>query len=61
MSNINSGIKEPLRVLTVAEQEALIKEEVQKFIKLAKDKPFFTMEEVNELLPPEFKIGRAHV
>jgi RNA polymerase primary sigma factor len=59
MSNINSGIKEPLRVLTVAEQEALIKEEIQKFIKLAKDKPFFTMEEVNELLPPEFIAASA--
>ena len=59
MSQINSGIKEPLRVLTVAEQEALIKEEVQKFIKLAKDKPFFTMEEVNELLPPEFIAASA--
>jgi len=59
MNHINSGIKEPLRVLTVAEQEALIKEEVQKFIKLAKDKPFFTMEEVNELLPPEFIAASA--
>ncbi len=49
-----SGIKESQKVLTLAEQEALIKEEIQKFVKLSKDKPFFTMEEVNELLPPEF-------
>lgn len=59
MSNQKSGIKEPTKVLTVAEQEALIKEEIQKFIKLAKDKPFFTMEEVNELLPPEFIAASA--
>ncbi|MFN8791230.1 MAG: RNA polymerase sigma factor RpoD [Bdellovibrionales bacterium] len=31
----------------------MIKEEIQKILKLAKEKPFLTIEEVNELLPPE--------
>lgn len=40
-------------VLTVAEQEVLIKEEIQRFIKMAKEKGTLTIEEINELLPPE--------
>ncbi|MFN8945518.1 MAG: RNA polymerase sigma factor RpoD [Pseudobdellovibrionaceae bacterium] len=39
--------------LTAAEQEELIKEEIQKFIKLAKEKGSLNIEEINELLPPE--------
>jgi len=45
--------KEPTKILTLAEQEALIKEEIQRFIKLAKEKGSITIEEINELLPPE--------
>ena len=41
------------KVLTLGEQQALIKEENQRFIKLAKEKGFITIEEINELLPPE--------
>ncbi|MGE3759926.1 MAG: RNA polymerase sigma factor RpoD [Pseudobdellovibrionaceae bacterium] len=50
--NVTGG-KGPVRELTVAEQEALIKEEIQRFIKLAKEKPLITIEEINDLLPPE--------
>jgi RNA polymerase primary sigma factor len=49
----NVSVKEPVKVLAVAEQEALIKEEIQKFIKLAKEKGTLTIEEINDLLPPE--------
>lgn len=45
--------KGPVKVLTLAEQEALIKEEVQKFLKLSKEKGSLLIEEINELLPPE--------
>ena len=34
-------------------EEELIKEEIQRFIKMAKDRPSLAIEEINELLPPE--------
>ncbi|MGZ3742531.1 MAG: RNA polymerase sigma factor RpoD [Pseudobdellovibrionaceae bacterium] len=49
----NASSKEPSKVLSILEQEALIKEEIQKFIKLFKEKGNLTIEEINELLPPE--------
>jgi RNA polymerase primary sigma factor len=39
--------------LSLSEQETLIKEEIQRFLKLAKEKGTLTIEEINELLPPE--------
>lgn len=39
--------------LTLAQQEELIKEEIQRFIKLSKEKESLSIEEINELLPPE--------
>ena len=45
--------KENMKVLSIAEQEALAKEEVQKILKLAKDKGRVTIEEINESLPQE--------
>ncbi|AGH94638.1 RNA polymerase sigma factor RpoD [Pseudobdellovibrio exovorus] len=51
MSEKNS--KENTKVLSIAEQEALAKEEVQKLIKLQKEKGRVTIEEINESLPPE--------
>lgn len=39
--------------LTVAQQQELIKEEIQRFIRLAKEKEALTIEEINELLPAE--------
>jgi len=39
--------------LSVEQQQHLIKEEIQRFIKLAKDKGFLVIEEINELLPAE--------
>ncbi len=53
MNSQNPNAKEPTIALTVAEQEILVKEEIQKFIKLAKEKTALTIEEINELLPPE--------
>ncbi|MFN8847026.1 MAG: RNA polymerase sigma factor RpoD [Bdellovibrionales bacterium] len=53
MKNPKNGAKEPKKTLTIPEQEALIKDEIQKFIKIAKEKTFITIEEVNEMLPPE--------
>ncbi|MGZ3691334.1 MAG: RNA polymerase sigma factor RpoD [Pseudobdellovibrio sp.] len=45
--------KDDSKVLSIAEQEILAKEEVQKIIKLAKDKGRVTIEEINESLAPE--------
>ncbi|MGE5085157.1 MAG: RNA polymerase sigma factor RpoD [Bacillota bacterium] len=49
----NKQEKEPVKVLSLQEQEAVVKEEIQKFLKLAKEKGALTIEEINELLPPE--------
>ncbi len=49
----NKQEKEPVKVLSLQEQELLIKEEIQKFLKLAKEKGALTIEEINDLLPPE--------
>jgi RNA polymerase primary sigma factor len=45
--------KDEAKVLSIAEQEVLAKEEVQKILKLAKEKGKVTIEEINESLPPE--------
>ncbi len=45
--------KEPVKQLSVAEQELLIKDEIQRFLKMSKEKEMLTIEEINELLPPE--------
>ena len=49
----NKQEKEPTKVLSLQEQEALIKEEIQRFLKLAKEKGALLIEEINDLLPPE--------
>ncbi len=49
----NATAKEPTKILSVIEQEALIKEEIQKFIKLFKEKGNLTIEEINDHLPQE--------
>ncbi|MCB0411798.1 MAG: RNA polymerase sigma factor region1.1 domain-containing protein, partial [Bdellovibrionales bacterium] len=38
---------------SIDEQKVLIKEEIQRFITMAKDKESLSIEEINELLPPE--------
>ncbi len=48
-----SGADKAIKELSTSEQEAVVKEEIQKFIKLAKEKKSLTIEEINELLPPE--------
>jgi RNA polymerase primary sigma factor len=50
-SDKDSGL--PVKELSLAQQEELIKEEIQRFIKLAKERPTLAIEEINELLPPE--------
>jgi len=52
MSNIQTE-KNESKVLTVAEQEALAKEEVVKLLKVAKEKGRLTIEEINDTLPAE--------
>jgi hypothetical protein len=49
MSNKN----EPTKVLSLAEQEILIKDEILRFVKLAKEKGSLTIEEINDQLPQE--------
>jgi RNA polymerase primary sigma factor len=43
----------PVKELSLSQQEDLIKEEIQRFIKLAKEKEALTIEEINEQLPAE--------
>jgi RNA polymerase primary sigma factor len=43
----------PIKELSLEEQQSLIREEIQRFIKLAKDKGFLVIEEINELMPAE--------
>ena len=43
----------PSKDLSLQDQQSLIKEEILKFLKLAKDKGFLTIEEINDLLPAE--------
>jgi RNA polymerase primary sigma factor len=45
--------------LNVEEQKALVLEEIQRFVLLAKQKEFLTFEEINELLPPEIVSAEA--
>lgn len=54
MKTVPTNPKEPSKTLSLAEQEVLIKEEIQRFIKIAKEKGSLNIEEINELLPPEF-------
>ncbi|MFZ4404091.1 MAG: RNA polymerase sigma factor RpoD [Pseudobdellovibrionaceae bacterium] len=53
MNTVSTTGKEATKVLTVAEQEAVIKDEIQKFVKLAKEKNALSIEELNDLLPVE--------
>jgi RNA polymerase primary sigma factor len=55
MSKKTPGIETegPLTALTLKQQEEQIKEEIQRFIKLAKERGSLAIEEINELLPPE--------
>ena len=41
------------RILTAAEQADAIKEEILRFTKLAREKGFLTIEEINDLLPAD--------
>ncbi len=45
--------------LTIPEQEALVKEEIQKLLKLAKEKGFLTIVDINESLPLEIVAASA--
>ena len=54
-----SDQKEASKVLTLAEQEILIVEEVQRFIKIHKEKGPLSIEELNEGLPQEINAPQA--
>ncbi len=45
--------KDPQKKLSVPEQEAVIKEELQRILKLAKEKGSLTIQEINDLISPE--------
>src|SRR5579884_799066 len=56
MANVTQEIQgsaSPAKELTLEQQQNLIKEEIQRFIRLAKDKGFLVIEEINDLLPAE--------
>ncbi|MBN8535406.1 MAG: RNA polymerase sigma factor RpoD [Deltaproteobacteria bacterium] len=54
---VNKKSKEPVKVLSQAEQEAIIKEEIVRFLTIAKEKKVLSIEEINELLPPEIMLA----
>ena len=49
----STGSEIELKELSTDDQMAIVKEEIQRFTKIAKDRGFLTIEEINELLPPE--------
>jgi RNA polymerase primary sigma factor len=49
--------KEQTKLLSQADQENLVKEEIQRFLKLAKEKGSLTVEEINENLAPEIVLA----
>ncbi len=53
MAEKNQSTKDDKKVLSIPEQDVVAKEELQKLIKLAKEKGRITIEEINESLPPE--------
>ncbi len=46
-------VDQPVKELTLKQQEEIIRDEIQRFIKLGKEKEVLLIEELNELLPPE--------
>ncbi len=44
---------QPTKEASLDQQQVMIKEEIQRFVKMARDKGFLTIEEINDLLPPE--------
>ena len=52
-SKVKTSSKGDQKVLSIAEQNSLIAEEIQRFIKLYRDKGALMVEEVNDLLPAE--------
>jgi RNA polymerase primary sigma factor len=42
-----------IKVLSIDEQMAIIRDEIQRFTKLSKERGSLTIEEINEILPPE--------
>jgi len=43
----------PLNEISLEQQQAMIHEEIQRFVRLAKERVSIAIEEINELLPPE--------
>jgi len=46
-------VNPPAKEASIVQQQAMIKEEIQRFTKIARDKGHLTIEEINELLPQE--------
>src|ERR1017187_1848615 len=53
MTTNDKPVKVPPPVLTVKEQQDLVIEEIKKFVALGKQKGTISIEEINEILPPE--------
>ena len=51
--NKTTGRPDEPKVLSVDEQNTLIKEEIERFIRMSREKGFITVEELNDLLPVE--------
>jgi len=54
MANTTEEIQiSPLKEAPLSQQQVMIREEIQRFTKMARDKGYLTIEEINELLPAE--------
>jgi len=49
----SSGRPDEPKVLSVDDQNNLIKDEIDRFVRMSREKGFITVEEINDLMPPE--------
>lgn len=56
-SSKNTEVKKEVKTLSEKQQQTAIVEEIQRFIKLSKDKGALSIEEINELLPVEITLA----
>jgi RNA polymerase primary sigma factor len=47
-----TGRPDEPKVLSVDDQNTLIKDEIDRFIRMSREKGFITVEEINDLMPP---------
>ena len=51
--SLNSGRSDEPKTLDIAAQTALLKDEIERFTRMSREKGFVTVEEINDLMPAE--------